>query len=141
MLLVGIYATYGALGRGISMWPEVEPNQGSIDIRALGDLSVNEKDRYVRMVEEPRLTVIDGVQSIYVRSGKKNQGGAPDEIGSIRLNFVDWRERRPANEIIADIRGRLGISRASLSKPASRKTIRLKASPSRSRHRARVWTR
>ncbi|MGI9342519.1 MAG: efflux RND transporter permease subunit [Gammaproteobacteria bacterium] len=133
-LLIGIYATYGLLGRGISMWPEVEPNQGSIDIRALGDLSISEKDRYVRLVEE-RVYGIDGVQSIYVRSGKKNQGGAPDEIGSIRLNFVDWRERRPANDIIADVRERLGDipglvieARLESQHPAEGKPIKIEAS-------------
>jgi len=105
VLTIGIYLTYGALGRGVSMWPEVEPNQGSVDIRALGDLSITEKDRFVRQVEE-RIYGIAGVDSIYVRSGKKNQGGAPDEIGSIRLNFADWRTRRPAAEIIAEIEER-----------------------------------
>jgi len=133
-LLVGIYATYGALGRGISMWPEVEADQGSVDIRALGDLSVTEKDRYVRMVEE-RVYGIDGVQSIYVRAGKKNQGGAPDEIGSIRLNFVDWRTRRPADEIIADVRRRVadipGLiieARLESNHPSEGKQIKIEAS-------------
>jgi multidrug efflux pump len=104
-LLFGLYAAYGAFGRGITMWPEVEPNQGAVDIRAIGDLSTQEKDRLVRMVEE-RVYGIDGVDNIYVRSGKANQGAAPDQIGSIRLNFSDWRTRRPATEIIADIRAR-----------------------------------
>ncbi len=105
-LLIGIYATYGALGRGISMWPEVEPNQGSIDIRARGDLSVNEKDRLVRMVEE-RVYGIEGVDNIYVRSGKANRGSAPDQIGSIRLNFSDWRTRPPAKVIVTEIQRRI----------------------------------
>ncbi|MDJ0927081.1 MAG: efflux RND transporter permease subunit [Gammaproteobacteria bacterium] len=104
-LLVGLYLTYIFFGNGITMWPEVEPNQGSVDIRALGDLSAQEKDRLVRMVEE-RVYGIDGVDNIYVRSGKSNQGAAPDQIGSVRLNFSDWRERRPAAEIVEDIRER-----------------------------------
>ncbi len=105
VLLIGIYVTYIGLGRGITMWPEVEPNQGSVDIRALGDLSVNEKDRLVRLVEE-RVYGIDGVDNLYVRTGKANQGAAPDQIGSIRLNFADWRTRRPAREIVAEIQAR-----------------------------------
>ena len=104
-LLISIYAAYAVLGKGITMWPEVEPNQGSVDIRALGDLSVTEKDRLVRTVEE-RVYGIDGVDNIYVRSGKSNSGAAPDQIGSIRLNFSDWRIRRPAKEIAADIQQR-----------------------------------
>jgi multidrug efflux pump len=104
-LLLGLYVTYGLLGKGVNMFPDVEPNQGSVDIRAIGDLSVQEKDRLVRRVED-RVYGIDGVDNIYVRSGKPNQGGAPDQIGSIRLNFSDWRTRRPAAAIIADIRAR-----------------------------------
>lgn len=106
ILLIGIYATYMSLGKGITMWPEVEPNQGSVDIRALGDLSVDEKDQLVRLVEE-RVYGIDGVENIYVRTGKGNQGAAPDQIGSIRLNFTDWRTRRPAKEIVEDIKRRV----------------------------------
>ncbi len=105
LLLLSLYAAYGVFGRGITMWPEVEPNQGAVDIRAIGDLSTQEKDRLVRRVEE-RVYGIDGVDNIYVRSGKGNQGSAPDQIGSIRLNFSDWRTRRPAAEIVADIRER-----------------------------------
>jgi len=104
-LLLGIYMTYIGLGKGITMWPVVEPDQGSVDIRALGDLSVNEKDQLVALVEE-RVYGIDGVDNIYVRTGKANQGAAPDQIGSIRLNFADWRTRRPAREIIAEIQAR-----------------------------------
>lgn len=104
-LLVAIYVAYGMLGRGITMWPEVEPNQGSVDIRALGDFSLQEKDHLVRQVEE-RVIGIDGVENLYVRSGKANQGSAPDQIGSIRLNFSDWRKRRPAKEILLEIEKR-----------------------------------
>jgi multidrug efflux pump len=104
-LLISIYAVYGIFGKGVVMWPEVEPNQGSVDIRALGDLSINEKDQLVRSVEK-RVYGIDGVDNIYVRSGKANSGAAPDQIGSIRLNFADWRTRRPAKEIAAEIQRR-----------------------------------
>ncbi|MFW2404726.1 MAG: efflux RND transporter permease subunit [Gammaproteobacteria bacterium] len=134
VLTIGVYLTYGALGRGISMWPEVEPNQGSVDIRALGDLSITEKDQFVRRVEE-RIYGITGVDNIYVRSGKKNQGGAPDEIGSIRLNFSDWRTRRPAAEIIAeidertaDIPGLVIEPRLPSEGPAEGKPIKIEAS-------------
>ena len=104
-ILFSLYGAYWQFGNGITLFPEVEPNQGAVDIRALGDLSAQEKDRLVRQVED-RVYGIDGVENIYVRSGKSNQGAAPDQIGSIRLNFADWRTRRPAAEIIADIRKR-----------------------------------
>lgn len=103
--LVGIYIAYAFLGRGLSMFPTVEPPQGSVDIRARGDLSTQEKDRLVRMVEE-RIYGIDGIESIYVRSGAANRGAASDQIGSVRLNFSDWRTRPPAGEIMTRIQER-----------------------------------
>ncbi len=105
VLLIALYAAYALFGKGITMWPDVEPDQASVDIRARGDFSAQEKDRLVRMVEQ-KIYGIDGVENIYVRSGKANQGAAQDQIGSIRLNFTDWRTRRPANEILADVRER-----------------------------------
>jgi len=104
-LLVAIYASYGVLGKGVEMWPEVDPAQGSITIRARGDLSTLEKDRLVREVER-RIYGIDGIENIYVRSGATNIGAAADQIGSISLNYRNWRERRPAREIVAEIRKR-----------------------------------
>jgi multidrug efflux pump len=135
-LLLIIYVAYIGLGKGVTMWPEVEPNQGSVDIRALGDLSVHEKDRLVRLVEE-RVYGIDGVENIYVRTGKSNQGAAPDQIGSIRLNFTDWRTRRPAKEIVTEIQARTAdvaglVIEARLPKegPSQGKPINIEASGS-----------
>jgi multidrug efflux pump len=104
-VLVSIYVAYGFLGRGLSMFPEVDPQQGSVDIRARGDLSTTEKDRLVRTVEQ-RIYGIEGIESIYVRTGAANRGAAPDQIGSLRLNFTDWRTRPPATEIMRKIQGR-----------------------------------
>jgi multidrug efflux pump len=103
--LVSIYVAYGFLGRGLSMFPAVDPQQGSVDIRARGDLSTTEKDRLVRLVEE-RVYGVPGIENIYVRSGAANRGAAPDQIGSLRLNFADWTTRPPAKEIMKEIEAR-----------------------------------
>jgi len=104
-LLVGIYVAYGFFGRGLSMFPVVDPSQGSVDIRARGDLSTTEKDRLVRLVEE-RIYGVPGIKSVYVRSGAVNRGAAADQIGSLRLNFADWTDRPPAVEIMKEIQAR-----------------------------------
>ncbi len=104
-LLVTIYVSYGVLGKGIEMWPEIDPRQGSITIRARGDLSTREKDELVKLVEQ-RIYGIEGIENMYARSGSTNLGAADDQIGSIGLNYVDWRQRRPAEEIVAEIRDR-----------------------------------
>jgi multidrug efflux pump len=105
LLLIMLYAAYAAFGKGIVMFPDIEPNNASIDIRARGDLSVQEKDQLVRLVEE-RIYDVDGIDYVYVKSGASGRGAAPDMIGSIRLNFSSWRVRRPASEIIAEIKER-----------------------------------
>jgi multidrug efflux pump len=104
-LLVLIYIAYAFLGRGLAMFPAVDPQQGSVDIRARGDLSTTEKDRLVRLVEE-RIYGIPGIQSIYVRTGAANRGAAADQVGSLRLNFSDWKDRKPAKDIMKEIEAR-----------------------------------
>lgn len=102
-VLVGIYALYGQLHRGIGLFPDIDPVQGSVDIRAIGDLSTMEKDRLVRQVEE-RIYGIEGIRDMYVRSGLAQAGAPQDQIGSIRLNLTDWRYRTTANEIMREVR-------------------------------------
>ncbi len=102
LLLIGLFAAYALFGKGIIMFPDIEPNNASIDIRARGDLSVQEKDKLVRQVEE-RIYGVDGIDYIYVKSGTTARGSAPDLIGSLRLNFRSWRTRRPASEIVDEI--------------------------------------
>jgi len=105
-LLFALYGAYAVFGSGITLFPEVEQTQGSVDIRALGDFSPQEKDRLVRTVEE-RIYGVAGIENIYVRSGAAQNGAAPDQIGSIRLNFADWRTRRSDREIMAEVRERV----------------------------------
>ncbi len=104
-LLLAVFVAYAALGRGVTLFPNVDPEQGSVDIRARGDLSTQEKDRLVRTVEE-RVYGVDGIKHVYVTSGAGAKGSSPDQIGAISLNFDSWRKRRPASEIIAEIRAR-----------------------------------
>ncbi|MDP6435828.1 MAG: efflux RND transporter permease subunit [Gammaproteobacteria bacterium] len=105
LMLIGLFAAYTMFGKGIIMFPDIEPNSGSVDIRARGDLSVQEKDQIVRQVEE-RVYGVEGIDYIYVKSGASNRGSAPDLIGSLRLNLANWRTRRSSTEIIAEINER-----------------------------------
>ena len=104
-LLIFVFIAYGALGRGVTLFPAVDPPQGSVDIRARGDLSTQEKDRLVHLVEQ-RIVGVDGVKTAYATAGKGAAGAPSDQIGSISLNFDDWEQRRPAADIMADIRKR-----------------------------------
>jgi len=107
--LIGVVFLYGAFGRGVEFFPNVEPDRSLIAVHARGNLSISEQDALVREVEEKVLQLQaerGEFASIYTRSGRQDGGNdnlAEDVIGTITLEFADWRERRKADEIIADI--------------------------------------
>jgi multidrug efflux pump len=103
-LLVVVYLAFFMFGKGIEYFPEVEQPFGLVDIRARGDLSTTERDQLVRQVEE-RVLGMPEIKFLYAKTGSNDQG-AEDQIGSLTLNYIDWSERRPADDILAEIRER-----------------------------------
>ncbi|MEM7119982.1 MAG: efflux RND transporter permease subunit [Pseudomonadota bacterium] len=105
--LVGAQVLYGTFGKGIEFFPEVEPEQAALQIHARGNLSVWEKDALVYEVER-RILDMDELETIYARTGSSEGADdqAEDVIGTIQIEFVDWDQRRTADEIFADIRER-----------------------------------
>ncbi len=112
-VLIVIFVAFNTYGRGVEMFPDVEPEVASVDIRARGDLSTDEKDLLVRQVEAFVLGS-DEMESVYAETGSGGESAAEDQIGSISLNFVDWDQRRPASVILQEIRdsvsGLVGIT-------------------------------
>ena len=105
-LLVGVQITYGVAGRGIEFFPEVEPDFAKLQVRARGNLSIMEKDALMRQVER-RVLDVDGFDSVYARTGRsRNSREAEDIIGTITLEFADWRRRPPAKHILAEVKRR-----------------------------------
>jgi len=106
VLLTGAYAAYGAFGKGVEFFPDVEPENAVLHVRARGDLSVEETDALVREVES-RLLDMSEFATIYARTGTTFRAQVTeDTVGLIQLEFVDWKQRRPAREILADVRAR-----------------------------------
>ena len=105
VVMAGVYIVYGKLGKGVEFFPEVEPELALIQVHARGDLSIYEKDAIVRQVEQ-RVQNLDELQSVYARSFNKDNGQntAEDVIGIIQLEFIDWDKRRPAAEILNEMR-------------------------------------
>ena len=101
-LLVLVYVAFIAFGRGVEYFPDVEQPFGMVDIRARGDLSTDEKDMLVRQVES-RVLGMSEIENLYAKTGSSDQG-AQDQIGSLTLNYVEWNQRRKADEILAEIR-------------------------------------
>jgi len=104
LIVVAIYAAYAVLGRGVEFFPAVEPQFASVQVHARGDLSVTEKDALVRQVEQ-RVTGFSEIRTVYARTfGRPDDQSAEDLIGSVQVEFLDWKVRRPASRIMEDIR-------------------------------------
>jgi len=108
-LLVGVMFTYSKLGAGVEFFPNVEPEYGLMYVHARGNVSLDEMDRLVRPAEE-KLLNWEGIESVYTRVGRTRGGGQDideDVVGIIQYEFVDWRERKSANDILSDLRAEM----------------------------------
>ncbi|MGB1557388.1 MAG: efflux RND transporter permease subunit, partial [Oceanococcaceae bacterium] len=103
-LVLLIFVGYGMFGPGVEFFPEVEPQNAQIQVRARGDLSLQQRDSIVREAER-RILGRDGIRHVTTRSGgRAPRDSASDVIGVISIEFLDWDQRRPAEEILAEIR-------------------------------------
>jgi len=104
--LIAVPVVYGKVGKGVEFFPNVEPDYGLLYVKARGNLSIHEKDALVKQAEA-RLLGWPGVKTIYTRVGSAGQSmseGPADAVGVLQYEFVDWRERKNANEILNDLR-------------------------------------
>jgi len=106
VFLVGSILLYRTIGRGQEFFTDVEPEFAVLNIHSRGDLSVFERDALVQEVEN-RILDMEEFEAIYTRSGI-SLGNDIDEdvIGRIQLSLVDWELRRPAAQIMAEVRER-----------------------------------
>ncbi|TGN41142.1 efflux RND transporter permease subunit [Marinobacter confluentis] len=130
-----IYGAYAEFNHGVEFFPSVEPDSAQVQVRARGDLSVWERDEIVREVEQ-RLQGMPEVKALYARSMvSAGNRMAPDVIGVLQFQFTDWDQRRPASQILEELRERTadiaGIElefRKQEGGPADGKPIELKVS-------------
>lgn len=106
LLSISAFVAYGMFGKGVEYFPSVDASMVRVTVRARGDLSLEEKDRLVREVEQRFLKVAE-IESVYLNSGNIGRGDEADRIGNIRLRLIDWRKRRNVDEIVEDIRARV----------------------------------
>lgn len=108
LALIASFFVYGQFGHGVEFFPATEPERAQIQITADGNLSVYEADQLVRLVEQ-RVIGTAGLDLTYSRTiGSVEQRLRsqlnPDVIGTIQIDFVDWRSRPAASEIMAVLR-------------------------------------
>jgi multidrug efflux pump len=105
-LLVGVQYGYVKFGHGVEFFPNVEPDYGLLYVHARGNLSLTEIDAAVAQAEK-RILGWPGLKSVYTRSGKGNGANnnvAEDVVGVIQYEFVDWRSRKPAFQVLDELR-------------------------------------
>ena len=102
LFTIGSYVVYGALGKGVEFFPDVEPQSIALQVSARGELSIFEQDAIMRRIEK-RLIGMPELESVYTRTGSDSQSNE-DVIGTIQMEFIDWDQRRKAVEIQAEMR-------------------------------------
>lgn len=104
--LFGSFALYAAFGNGVEFFPDVDADVGMVDVRARGNLSLHEREQLVLQVER-RIFDMAEIQSVYTTSFVKGPNdAAADLVGRIQIELVNWKQRRPMQEILADIEQR-----------------------------------
>ncbi|WP_422444912.1 MULTISPECIES: efflux RND transporter permease subunit [unclassified Endozoicomonas] len=100
-MVVAIYFAFISFGKGIEFFPDVDTNNIMIKVRVnSSNLSIDEKDEILRRVEAILLQQPE-LKTLYARTGD-NQ-----EVGTIRLNMVDWKYRRKAALVAEEINEKL----------------------------------
>ena len=107
-VLVAVQWYYASHGNGIEFFPEVEPERAALQVHARGNLSVDEADALMAEVEA-RILDVAGFATVYARTGtgKELREGPEDIIGTVQIEFTEWDQRRPAEEILAEVKERL----------------------------------
>lgn len=104
--LIAAYVFYANHGRGVEFFPQVEPERAILNVSTRGDLSIYERDALVQEVEA-RIAGMTEFKTVYARSSTETRDEiGEDVIGSIQIEFVDWRERRAGRNILDEVRAR-----------------------------------
>ncbi|NQV84600.1 MAG: efflux RND transporter permease subunit, partial [Rhodospirillales bacterium] len=117
VLMIAVQGGYAMFGKGVEFFPDVEPDFAKLQVRARGNLSIQEKSNLMGEVERHILALNaekGEFKSVYTRTGaEKNSQEAEDIIGTVTVEFTDWDKRRKAAVILADaenrVRGLAGI--------------------------------
>ncbi|MGI9465141.1 MAG: efflux RND transporter permease subunit, partial [Aestuariivirgaceae bacterium] len=140
MMIVGTFYLYGKHNNGVTFFVETEPTQALIYVRARGNLSVHEKLRLTKQVEDI-VRAVEGVETVATQAGSASQAGVgsgagldqpKDAIGQLTIELAPFGTRPAGKGILQTIRERTaglpGIlveTRQRENGPATGKDIRL----------------
>ena len=109
-VLVGIYCAFVVFNPGVEFFTETEEQYGNVEVRAQGNLSLEEKKVLVSQVEQAVMAVPE-IRVVYTSVGgggiSGNNEKAPDQIANLLVELLPAAEReRKSRAIFADIRAR-----------------------------------
>ncbi len=106
IIMLAVIFLYGLLGNGVEFFPTVNSDMALVDVRARGNLSLEERDELVHEVEQ-RLYAMSEIKTLYTTTYISPPGDtAVDLVGQIQIELVDWQQRRNSKSILEDIRDR-----------------------------------
>ena len=114
LVLVSVFAGYARFGRGIELFPDIDPRRALINIRCPQGTSIHETNRLAKIIEdriEPFRAdlkhVITNVGSVGSEMAAFGASGGP-HTGNITIVFHDFETRpRPSAGVITEMRERL----------------------------------
>ncbi|MCP5085716.1 MAG: efflux RND transporter permease subunit [Rhodobacteraceae bacterium] len=111
--VVMVFGYFIENNRGTEFFVETEPERAIAYVRARGNLSLEEKDQLVRLVEA-KIEGVEGVESLFAFAGEgglnQNNGGAIapiDAIGQVQIELKKWNQRGPGVDILNEINEQL----------------------------------
>ncbi|MBL4691993.1 MAG: efflux RND transporter permease subunit [Magnetovibrio sp.] len=104
--LAVVLFVYVKFGNGIEFFPNSEPSVAQLQVHARGNMSIWERDALMREVETEARKV-EGIDMVYTRTTSSPRGeAAEDVIGTVFLEFKDWRTRPKVDVILDKVRAR-----------------------------------
>lgn len=103
-----IFALFVITKPGVEFFPDIEPENANLLVRAVGNLSLDEKDSIMKEVEKRLMPLSEEVDIFYAQAGSTTlRNVAEDTIGLMQMEFADWATRRPVDTILQDAKDRL----------------------------------
>jgi multidrug efflux pump len=102
LTLFAVIVFFAMFGTGMEFFPKIEPKVAQIIINSRGNLSIWEKNKISKKVEKEVFKFEDEVNIVFTTAGHKFT--STETIAKISIEFVNWRGRRKATEILDDIR-------------------------------------
>ncbi|MGE4553303.1 MAG: efflux RND transporter permease subunit [Desulfovibrionaceae bacterium] len=113
VLFVASIWAFGAFGRGVEFFPDVEPKRVYVNVKSPVGTNLNASDALTRVVEKVAADYPDidfAITNVGVEAGGgiDSAGGGNSHLASVNLDFKDIHDRsQPSSATAAEIRDRL----------------------------------